>query len=62
MIRFQDPFSRDTIVEVLPSKHNASVVMVVRKERQTIYESYEIECAEKLVENLTKAINEVKNG
>lgn len=62
MIRYQDPFGRDTIVEVLPAKHNGRIIMAVRKERQTIYESYEIECAEKLVENLTRAINEVKNG
>lgn len=56
MIRYTDSFGRETIVEILPSHYNGRLSMVTRKERQTIYESWEIEVAKKFATELQQAI------
>lgn len=62
MIKYRDSFERETIVDVVPSKHNKRIVFAVRKERQTLYESLELPAAKAFVEQLTIAINEVENA
>lgn len=56
MIRYTDSFGREPIVEILPSHYNGRLSMVTRKERQTIYESWEIEVAKKFATELQQAI------
>lgn len=61
MIRYTDSFGRETIVEILPSHYNGRLSMVTRKERQTIYESWEIDVARKFADELMKAIQMVED-
>lgn len=61
MIRYTDSFGRETIVEILPSHYNGRLSMVTRKERQTIYESWDMEVAKKFATELQQAIQMVED-
>lgn len=58
MITYQDPFGRETIIEILPSTFNKCVSFVIRKERQTIYESWDMETANKILTELQQAMGD----
>jgi len=62
MIKFTDPFERQTIIEVLPSPHNQRIGFVLRKERQSIYESWDLDTAKKLTEELKEIIQLLENN
>lgn len=62
MINFIDPFERLTIVEILPSFHNDRISFVVRKERQSYYESWDLEAAKKIAMELTQIIQKVQEN
>lgn len=56
MANYIDSFGRETLVEVLPSQYNKRIGFVTRKERQSLYESWDLETAKKIVEDLQIAI------
>lgn len=56
MINFEDAFGRNTMIEILPTPYNKRIGIVIRKERQTIYESMGLELAKKLAEELQTTI------
>lgn len=60
MIKYQDPFGRETIIEVLPSTFNNRVSFVIRKERQSVYESWDVETAKTILTELQQAIKQVE--
>lgn len=64
MIKIIDPFGKEVILEVVPSIFNNRVGFVTRRERQSIYESWDIETAKKIIEALQSTINilEEHNG
>ncbi len=56
MIEFTDPFGRITILETLISTHNKRVGFVIRKERQSLYESWDLKTVKALVDDLQTTI------
>lgn len=60
MIKFTDPFGRLTIVEVLPSSFNKRVGFQIRRERQSIAESFDLETAKALRDLLSGVIIEIE--
>ncbi len=56
MIEFTDPFGRMTILEILISNHNKRVGFVIRKERQSFYESWDLKTVNALVDELQTTI------
>jgi len=56
MTDYIDPFGRNTIVEVLPATYNNRISFVVRKERQSVYESWNLDVARCVLDDLQEAI------
>ena len=56
MIKFVDSFGRQTIIEILPSTYNNRASLIIRKERQTIYESLEVKSLEQIRDNICDVI------
>jgi len=61
MIEYTDAFGRVTIIEALPSEYNKRLSLVIRKERQAIYESIELDIAKTLLEELRRSIRIIEN-
>lgn len=61
MINYADSFGRDTIVEIRACPWNKSVGYVIRKERQSVAESWDLATAEKIALELTKTIQRLKD-
>lgn len=60
MIEFEDPFGRRTIIEIPFTLYNRRVGCIVRKERQTIYESWDLVTAKAIVNAIQDAIKNVE--
>ena len=56
MIEYIDCFGRKTIIDILPSTFNNRISFIVRKERQSVYESWDIETAKKILNELQQSI------
>lgn len=56
MAKYTDPFERGTMIEFLPSFYNERVGFVIRKERQSIFESWDLATAKKISEELQTII------
>lgn len=56
MINYTDSFGRDVVLESLPSIHNKRIGFIIRRERQSLYESWDLETAKKVLEELEKTI------
>lgn len=56
MIEFTDPFDKKVILEILPAIYNKRISFITRRERQTIYESWDLETARKVLEALDKTV------
>ncbi len=59
MIEFTDPFGRLTNIEILISLYNKRIGFVIRKERQSIYESWDVKTVESLILELQAAIKQL---
>ncbi len=62
MIEFNDPFGRVTLIEILISEYNGRIGFVIRKERQSIYESWDLATSRSLVNSLQNAIKTLEEG
>lgn len=60
MIKYIDPFQRETIIDILPSLHNDRVGFVVRKERQSVYESWTISTTNEVIAQLRASIKDIE--
>ena len=56
MVKYIDSFGRETLVEILSTAYNKRIGFVLRKERQSIYDSWDLGTARKIVEDLQVAI------
>ncbi len=61
MIEFTDPFGRQTFFEFTIAPHNKRISFAMRKERQSIYESLELQKVKDMVAELTEIIKQVEN-
>ena len=62
MIEFIDAFGRQSIIEVIPSYWNKRASIVIKKERQTIYESISLEDLKKLSVFVKSAITNLEEN
>lgn len=62
MIEFTDAFGRKTIIETLPTVYNRTVGLVVRRERVSTYESFDLRTARELVKELEASIKLVEEN
>lgn len=60
MIKFTDPFGRLTLVEVLPSSFNKRIGFQIRRERQSIAESFDLETARAIRDRMNEVIAEIE--
>lgn len=56
MAKYIDSFGRETLIEVLPSFYNKRIGFIIRKERQSIAESWDINTARLVAEELMNVI------
>lgn len=56
MAKYIDSFGRETLIEVLPSFYNKRIGFIIRKERQSIAESWDISTAKLVAEELMNVI------
>lgn len=56
MAKYIDSFGRETLIEVLPSFYNKRIGFIIRKERQSIAESWDINTAKLVAEELMNVI------
>lgn len=56
MAKYIDSFGRETLTETTPSFFNKRISFVIRKERQSIYESWDINTAKLIAEELMNVI------
>jgi len=60
MTRYIDPFGRETFIEISNCVWNNRISFVLRKERQSVAESIDIETAESIINDLKRAVDEAK--
>ena len=61
MIEFVDPFGRPTIIEMTITLYNQRAGFVIRKERQSIYESWDLETLDAVIDQLIKVKQQLKD-
>lgn len=59
MIEYTDPFGRHTILDISVTPYNKRIGLVIKKERQSIHESLDIQIVNQLINNLQKAIKQL---
>lgn len=62
MIEFTDAFGRHTIFDFTVSPHKNRIGFVIRKERQSIAESIEVDVARQIVAELQEIINQIETN
>lgn len=62
MIEFIDPFGRQTLFEFTISAYNKRISFAMRKERQSIYESIELNTAKDMIRELQIAIQVLESN
>ena len=59
MIEFIDPFGRLTILDISITLYNKRIGFVIKKERQSIHESWDIKTVQALINNLQEAVKQL---
>lgn len=61
MTKYIDPFGRETLVEISNQVWSKKIHFIIRKERQSVAEAFDIETAESLIKDLQEAIDSAKS-
>jgi hypothetical protein len=59
MIKFIDPFGRETIFDISITPYNKRIGFVIKKERQSIHESLDVQTVQALINNLQEAVKQL---
>lgn len=62
MIKYTDPFGRETLVEISNQVWCKKIGFTIRKDRQTVAEAWDIETVESLIKDLWEAVKTAKEN